>query len=217
MAGRNQWAGLVLMLGLGPVPALATPEINRVQLLAQISPTTVTNQLDETSDTLDDGSYFNVHTFEGTAGESIRIDLVSETFDTYLILVGPDGNWINENDDGGDGTNSQLILALPESGTYQIWVNSFSAGETGSYTLTWESATAAEAEIAESLQQAANLNQQAFALYQAGQYQDAEPLLQQALAIRQQQLGEDHPAVAPSLNHLAELGRAQVSTPVTAG
>ena len=77
LAGRNQWAGLVLMLGLGPVPALATPEINRVQLLAQISPTTVTNQLDETSDSLDDGSYFNVHTFEGTACESIRIDLVS--------------------------------------------------------------------------------------------------------------------------------------------
>ncbi|WP_008318299.1 hypothetical protein [Leptolyngbya sp. PCC 6406] len=59
--------------------------------LAQVTPHTVTGQLDENSATLDDGSYFNIHTFEGIAGDIIIIDLVSADFDSYLILVGPEG------------------------------------------------------------------------------------------------------------------------------
>jgi tetratricopeptide (TPR) repeat protein len=47
-------------------------------------------------------------------------------------------------------------------------------------------------------------------LYQAqGQYAQAEPLFQRALAFRERVLGADHPDVATSLNHLAELYRTQ--------
>jgi tetratricopeptide (TPR) repeat protein len=46
-------------------------------------------------------------------------------------------------------------------------------------------------------------------LYERGRYQEAEPLLQRALAIREQALGPQHPDVAHSLNDLAELYRAQ--------
>jgi tetratricopeptide (TPR) repeat protein len=53
------------------------------------------------------------------------------------------------------------------------------------------------------------LNQTAYYLDSRAQYPLAEPLLQRALAIREQQLGPEHPDTATSLNNLAELYRAQ--------
>ena len=205
MVRQNKWVGLALLIAvLESSSALALP--NRVQhQLAQVDATSVTGTLDATSDTLDDGSYFNIHTFEGTAGEHIRIDLVSEAFDAYLILVGPDGEWVDQNDDGGNGTNAQLVLTLPVDGTYQVWANSYSAGETGPYTLTWELATAADVAIAAGLQRAETLNQQVVALYQAGRYNEAIPLAEEALAIWRDHLGARHPDVATGLNNLALL------------
>src|SRR6516164_9748661 len=52
---------------------------------------------------------------------------------------------------------------------------------------------------------AAELDQQALRLRQQGRYTEAEPLYQQALAIREKALGQDHPDVAASLNNLAVL------------
>jgi len=45
----------------------------------------------------------------------------------------------------------------------------------------------------------------AFLYYSQGKYKEAEPLYQQALALRQKLLGDDHPDVAASLNNLALL------------
>ncbi len=53
------------------------------------------------------------------------------------------------------------------------------------------------------------LDQAGFYLYEQGQYPEAEPLLKQAVAIRDQTLGPEHPDIATSLNHLAELYREQ--------
>ena len=49
------------------------------------------------------------------------------------------------------------------------------------------------------------LNQTALYLYDRAQYPQAEPLFQRALAIREQQLGPQHPDTATSLNNLALL------------
>ena len=59
------------------------------------------------------------------------------------------------------------------------------------------------------LERAAALNQQVAELYQAGQYQEAIPLAEEALAIRQEQLGENHPDVAIILLSLASLHHQQ--------
>jgi tetratricopeptide (TPR) repeat protein len=45
--------------------------------------------------------------------------------------------------------------------------------------------------------------------YSQGKYKEAEPLYQQALALRQKLLGDDHPDVATSLNNLAGLYKSQ--------
>jgi tetratricopeptide (TPR) repeat protein len=59
------------------------------------------------------------------------------------------------------------------------------------------------------LEAARLLNDAATYLQARGRYAEAEPLLQRALAISEQQLGTDHPDTATSLNDLAELYRNQ--------
>jgi len=59
-----------------------------------------------------DGSYFNEHQFEGKAGQVITIELVSDTFDTYLILLDPNGERIAANDDGRNGTNGLVTVTF---------------------------------------------------------------------------------------------------------
>ena len=49
------------------------------------------------------------------------------------------------------------------------------------------------------------LNQAGYYLYERGRYREAEPLLQRALAIQEQELGASHPDTAQSLNNLAGL------------
>jgi CHAT domain-containing protein/Tfp pilus assembly protein PilF len=55
------------------------------------------------------------------------------------------------------------------------------------------------------LEEAKALNQKVVELYQAGRYQEALPLAQRVLEIREKALGPEHPGTAASLNNLAEL------------
>ena len=57
--------------------------------------------------------------------------------------------------------------------------------------------------------EAERLTQQVIQLYQQGKYNEAIPLAEQALAIRKQQLGDNHPDTAASLNNLAGLYLSQ--------
>jgi CHAT domain-containing protein/Flp pilus assembly protein TadD len=55
------------------------------------------------------------------------------------------------------------------------------------------------------LEEAKQLNQQVIQLYQQGKYNEAIPIAEQVLEIRERLLGENHPDVATSLNNLAGL------------
>jgi hypothetical protein len=100
-------------------------------------------QLDENDAVLEtDGSFYELWTYRGRAGEELRIRMDSEDFDTYLAIGRMQGGEFEEiatMDDGGDGTNTLLEITLPEDGEYVIRANSFSADETGDYTLAVES------------------------------------------------------------------------------
>ncbi len=49
--------------------------------------------------------------------------------DTTLVVNGPDGQWYCDDDSGG-GTNAQVYFAKPSSGVYDIWVGTYSGGNT---------------------------------------------------------------------------------------
>lgn len=48
--------------------------------------------------------------------------------DTGLVINGPDGNWYCD-DDSHTGTNPKISLSKAQAGQYDIWVTSYSAGE----------------------------------------------------------------------------------------
>ncbi len=89
------------------------------------------------------GAYANRYRFDGTAGQSITIDMNSGAFDTYLYLIGPSGTVVAEDDDGGTDTNSRIprdtgSFQLASTGTFIIEATSFSrtGNATGSFGLT---------------------------------------------------------------------------------
>jgi hypothetical protein len=77
--------------------------------------------------------------FQGTAGMRVQIDMTSDNFDTYLVLLAESdpATALAEDDDGGpEGTNSRLFHTLPADGAYRIQARSFAPGGTGDYVLT---------------------------------------------------------------------------------
>jgi hypothetical protein len=90
----------------------------------------------DTSDPYSDsyrGNYEPV-TFDGGAGDNVTVEMTSQD-DTYLILLGPDGTVIAENDDY-QGLDSRIQATLPEDGEYTVIATSFDESATFPYQLT---------------------------------------------------------------------------------
>ena len=85
------------------------------------------------------GNYARYYSFMLTEGSDVTISLESST-DTYLYLRAGEaksGAYLDENDDVAPGTdtNSEIEATLG-AGTYTIEATTYTAGETGSFTLT---------------------------------------------------------------------------------
>ncbi len=73
--------------------------------------------------------------FFGEAGDSVVIDLQSGEFDTYLTLITPDGERIENDDHDSSLQQSQIALSLPGSGRYRVIVSSYQGEGLGDYSL----------------------------------------------------------------------------------
>jgi tetratricopeptide (TPR) repeat protein len=167
---------------------------------------TITGQLEDSSPTLAGGSSpYNIHTFEGKAGEQIAILLGSQAFDAYVFVLGVDGRKIAEDDDSGGGSSALVVITLPEDGTYTVLTTAYAREARGLYQLQWRSATTAD----QALVQAGKLVQEIDQLKEQGHYAEAIPLAEQVLDLRRHVWGANHPDVATSLNNLAYLYDAQ--------
>ena len=97
---------------------------------------TVQGQLNDGSNVLPDGSFYNPYRFEGQAGQTITIDMSSQDVDSYLILLSPDRDDFSiQDDDSGGSLNARISTQLPYTGSYLILANTVSQGEEGSYQL----------------------------------------------------------------------------------
>lgn len=87
-----------------------------------------------------DGPYYtDVYAFNGLAGQNIAISLTASSFDPFVLLIGPSGKVIAEDDDSGPGLNARIPAAglrtLTVSGGYRIEVSTFRMRATGAYSL----------------------------------------------------------------------------------
>jgi hypothetical protein len=81
----------------------------------------------------------DIWAFEGVAGQIVTIEMeeADGMLDSYLILLGPDGEILAEDDDGGGYPNSRIgRLPLPRDGTYYIVARGLDPSLAGDYILT---------------------------------------------------------------------------------
>jgi len=93
-------------------------------------------RLEQGDQTMNDGTFADVWTFQGNAGQTVTIDVMSDEFDAYAQLLDAAGNRLAEDDDSGGNLNARLTFTLPSTGQYQIVVNNFGdSRRTGLYRL----------------------------------------------------------------------------------
>jgi hypothetical protein len=84
-----------------------------------------------------DSTYAQPWTIQGSAGQTITIDLESDAFDSYLFLRGPgiSGGRDFQDDDSGGNCHARLTATFPQTGEYEIVVNTADHYATGAFTL----------------------------------------------------------------------------------
>lgn len=134
--GVGRGVVLALSLSLATIASLYTTTAARAETPQPILQ--VQGVLEEGDNVLDeDNTLYDVHSFEGKAGQSITISLESDNFDTYVLIADAEGKVLGENDDASENnSNSQIEIVLPRDGIYHIIVNGYESKDRGSYTLT---------------------------------------------------------------------------------
>ena len=124
----------LLSLGLSVVSANAQNQIySPIQLPDSDQ---ITDTLSEKDIPTGLGGYARDYVTELKAGEQVVIDLISDDFDTIIVLIAPDGSTFAENDDGPDGsTNSKLSARISDSGNYILRVRPYEEQGTGTFNL----------------------------------------------------------------------------------
>ncbi len=84
-----------------------------------------------------DSTYAQPWSIQGRAGTTITIDLESDAFDSYLFLRGPgiSGGRDFQDDDSGGNCHARLTATFPQTGEYEIVVNTADHYATGAFTL----------------------------------------------------------------------------------
>lgn len=86
----------------------------------------------------DDDSFYDSYTLQARRGQRLRVEMRSDAFDTFLAFGRAGQSWeaTDTDDDGlGEGTNSRLVITIPEDGEYVIRANSVGQAAVGPYTL----------------------------------------------------------------------------------
>ena len=69
----------------------------------------------------------------GVTDQPVIVDVMSDEFDTVLRIVTPTGEQVGYDDDGGQDTNSQIIMTLPSNGRHLVEIGAFGESEGGKY------------------------------------------------------------------------------------
>lgn len=105
--------------------------------------------LEASDPVLEDGARFDEYTIDATAGQEIVAVVTSVEFDPYVVVIGPSGEQV-ENDDYGDAREVSLVEAIAaDSGSWRVQVTSYAAEEHGAYALALTSRMRTDAAVLE--------------------------------------------------------------------
>jgi hypothetical protein len=113
--GAGEKGAYTLMVEEGPV---TSPPMVQGSLSIGSS---VSGSLTEDDPMLDDESHYDLWTYRGRAGETIRLTLRSDDFDAYLsfgTMDGEDFDELGNDDDGAGGTDAKLTVTISNDGDY---------------------------------------------------------------------------------------------------
>ncbi len=121
-------------MGLQILPAKAESKIYDPPSLT--SEKEISDTLTENDIPTGDGGFARDYFIQLEKGDQVAIDLVSDNFDSMVMLIADDGATVAENDDGPDGTtNSLLFSRITEAGKYIVRVRAFGDTSGGEFTL----------------------------------------------------------------------------------
>ena len=110
--------------GTGSYSLLTRPEtVRQLPLVGQLS-----------GELREEGAV-SVWSLEGDAGDVVELAAGSDNFDTVLEFRSQDGTVLAEDDDGGPGIDSRLVVALPPDGPHYVWVTAAFGRGAGSYNI----------------------------------------------------------------------------------
>ncbi len=110
---------------------------------------TTAGELEPGDQTLGTGEYQDTYFFDGRAGESITVEMTSSDFDTYVGLMTPAGDVIENDDFEGSTSRSVVVLDLTETGRYRVMATSYTHAEIGRYRLTVNAQAASSMPVGE--------------------------------------------------------------------
>ena len=123
-----------LTVGLKTLPAKAQLKLYSPVPLS--SEQEITDNLSEEDIPTGEGGFARDYYIDLRKGDQVAVDLISDDFDTMVVLIGEDGTKVGENDDGTDGsTNSLLFTRIEENGRYIVRVRAFGETSGGKFRL----------------------------------------------------------------------------------
>ncbi len=148
------------------------------------------------------------HSYQITLAEEQFLHVIVEQrgIDVVAQLLGPDGKLIAEFDSEIRKQGQETVSQVAEmAGNYRLVVQAKQKeAPTGRYEIRVAELRAAT-EKDRALQEARKLSTESVRLRRAGKDEEARPLAERALELREKALGPEHPDVAHSLNNLAIL------------
>ena len=126
------------LIAIGAIVGLATPVVAQEEPgFQEIGYGTVSEFLtaDDFIDELD-GTSYKIFAFEGGAGDTVTIHLLSSDFDAKLIVVDSLSNQLAFDRDSGGNCNAYVTTILPDSAVYGLYVNGTHPYEVGQFQLT---------------------------------------------------------------------------------
>lgn len=115
---------IALLLPMGPVASESLRNLTRGDHVVESALMVGHPQLDS-------GAYYAVHGVSAEAGDFVHLVVSSIAFDTWLMVSGPDGFRLENDDRSPYSTDSELRFQAPATGFYRIVVTSFAPGMVG--------------------------------------------------------------------------------------